>query len=153
MKLMEKRRGELVILLESTGDAVERLFAGRKLHVEGKARTPRQVATLLRGHARKQRAADALYKAWLRATRSLRAELRDAVIPTMFSLRDNAQGIFGSASLEFRALGFKPRKPRAQSAESKKLAAEKARATRKARGTLGRKQRRAIKAAVPEAGT
>jgi hypothetical protein len=154
MKLMEKRRGELVLLLEKTAAAVERLYAGRKLHLHGKVSTPRRVATLLRGHAHKQKAADAQYKAWLHATRDLRAELRAAIIPTMFALRHSAAMSFGPASLEYRELGFKPRKPRTQSVQSKLLAVEKAAATRKARYTMGKKQRRAIKGvlAAPKAG-
>jgi hypothetical protein len=71
----------------------------------------------------------------------------------MFGVRAQTQGIFGQHSAEFREFGFRPAKKRGPkgNSNSKAAAVAKAAATRKARGTLGRKQRLAIKAATAQA--
>lgn len=150
MKLMEKRRGDLVLMLETAAGAAERHFAGRKVYVDGKPRAPGVIVAALRRHVRKHYAVAAMYDNWLSAARKLRAELRTEIVPAMYALRDNAEPLFGKNSVEFRAFGFRPRKRREQSAESRRIAAEKARATRKARGTMGKKQRRATKASIAD---
>lgn len=149
MKLTLTRRIELVSILETAADAIEKHAGKEKFLVKDKRIASRVIVELFRRHARKRNETAMLYKAWLQATRDLRAELRTAVIPAMFSVRAHAQMSFGPNSGAYRDFGFRPRKQRRQSVESKVVAVEKAAATRKARHTMGKKQRRAIRGGVP----
>jgi len=59
------------------------------------------------------------------------------------------QGRYGSDSAKLGEFGFAPSKPRKTSAKTKATAAVKAKATRVARNTVGKVQRKAVKAAPP----
>jgi hypothetical protein len=61
-----------------------------------------------------------------------------------------AVATFGAQSIELHALGFSVKKPAKPSAETRRAAVEKRLATRKARNTMGTKQRKAIKGTPPE---
>ncbi len=56
---------------------------------------------------------------------------------------------YGGAPSDLDAFGFEPDKVVVKSVETKKLAAEKARQTRKARHTMGKRQKEKIKGVVP----
>ena len=58
-------------------------------------------------------------------------------------------GEFGASSTEAQEFGFGPSKVAVKSAETKAKAVKKLRATREARMTLGKRQRKDIKGAVP----
>jgi hypothetical protein len=149
---MLKRRVELVATLQTAAAALDKHIGKRKLYIRTKASTGHAVAARLRAHARAQDDAAALHARWLQATRALRVQLRTEIVPAMFDVRAQAQGVFGPHSAEFREFGFRPaKKPGPKGTKSKAAAVVKAAATRKARGTLGRRQRLAIKAATTEA--
>jgi hypothetical protein len=61
-----------------------------------------------------------------------------------------ALATFGEDSVEYQKFGFKPRKANAAlTPEKKQLKVERLRATRKARNTLGSRERQAVKGNVP----
>jgi hypothetical protein len=64
-------------------------------------------------------------------------------------IRNHAEALYGELSPEFASFGFKPRKTPQRTVESKQQAAEKLRATRAARHTMGKRQRAAIHGVVP----
>ena len=64
-------------------------------------------------------------------------------------IRNGAVAQFGESSSDFKDLGFTPRKKNSElTPEQKQLKVERLRATRKARGTVGSRQRLAIKGVV-----
>jgi hypothetical protein len=96
-------------------------------------------------------ASAAAYKAWLQAVAKERATTKAINTPLLEALRHYVAAVFGTNSDEYLAFGFAPPKPRVKSPEAKVIGAAKMRATRKARHTMGRKQRLAITGAVPSA--
>ncbi|HZU98865.1 MAG TPA: hypothetical protein VFF73_19315 [Planctomycetota bacterium] len=79
---------------------------------------------------------------------------RDAKGPTISALIDDikkgASLGWGDSSVEFGQFGFAPKKkPAPLTPEQKQTKLERYRATKAARGTLGRRQRQAIKGVVP----
>src|SRR5271170_3302221 len=79
---------------------------------------------------------------------------RHAIEPAASQLIEDVQkGVdmsFGSGSVEFEQFGFTPKKPSAAlTPEQKQLKLERMRATRVARGTLGKRQKKAVKGVVP----
>jgi hypothetical protein len=150
MKLTLMRRNELVLLLQRAADGVEKHWANEKVMINGTPWSGRALAKFLREHASAQLAAASMYDAWLQTTRTLANELRVDVIPTMFGLREWTRYTFGATSARCRELGFQPPNKRGPkpTSERRARALAKAAATRKARGTLGKQQRLAIKGVV-----
>jgi hypothetical protein len=74
-----------------------------------------------------------------------------SVSPLRKSMRRFLEGRYGEGSVKLAEFGFTPRKPRVVSAATKAEAAIKAKATKKARNTVGKKQREAITATQPAA--
>jgi hypothetical protein len=74
--------------------------------------------------------------------RQVDAELR----PLLKQLQQYVGARFGAGSPKMAEFGFPPAKPRKPKAQTKANAADKAKATRKARGIVGSKQRKLIKA-------
>jgi hypothetical protein len=66
------------------------------------------------------------------------------------ALKAWARGEFGVESLEANDFGFPAPKRAVLTVEQKARAVERGRATRKARGTMGRRQKQAIRGALPE---
>jgi hypothetical protein len=150
MQLLLKARNSLIAMLNAAADALEKHFGTGKIVIEGKPTTARALAKRLRDHARAHTEAEQLHRRWLKATRDLRTELRGEIVPAMFGVRALAGNKFGAASHTLREFGFQPEKKRGPKPhiERRAAAVAKAAATRKARGTMGKKQRRAIKAAT-----
>ena len=116
--------------------------------INGTLMTPAQIVALVQRHL------DALamlatlraeIKAAIQESRTQRAAVRSAVV----CIRYYVLSKFGEHSEEYASLGFSPRKVGVKTAEAKALAVQKLRATRKARHTMGRKQRAAIKGVLP----
>jgi hypothetical protein len=80
-------------------------------------------------------------------------QIEAALSPLFKGMQRYVQGRYGEDSAKLAEFGFTPAKPRKTSARTKANAAVKAEATRKARNTVGKNQRKAITAppAVPVA--
>jgi hypothetical protein len=152
MKLTLMKHDELVLLLQKTADGIERHLPSSSFF-GGKRRTSKSLTALLRGHARKRQQAALMYKAWLQMTRDLHNELRKQIIPTMLALRTFASACYGHTSEAYTDLGFQYRPRRRPSAMTLALATRKAAATRKARGTMGKKQRKKIDGVIQNGAT
>ena len=63
-------------------------------------------------------------------------------MPTVQSLQALLRGMFGLSNEQLPAFGITPRRRRKRSAKARMISAAKAAATRKARGTTGKKPRR-----------
>ncbi len=78
---------------------------------------------------------------------------RTAMKPVLATIRNYVAGLYGENSAEFASFGFKPKKVAQRTPLSKVEAAEKLRATRAARHTMGKVQRSTIHGVVPTPAT
>jgi hypothetical protein len=147
MKMTLMKHADLVLLLLKAADGIERHFPTSAL-LNGKRVSSKRLTALLRGHVRKREQAAAAHAAWLKMTRDLRTELRGDIIPTMFALRTIAQSTYGLGSEPYTDLGFHHRPRRRASVVTRVLGMVRGAATRKARGTMGKKQRAKIHGVV-----
>jgi hypothetical protein len=94
------------------------------------------------GAAEKTKASKNQWHTDVQSERQVDAALR----PLLRKVQKFVEGRYGEDSAKLAEFGFTPRKPRKVSAKTKANAAVKAGATRKARNTVGKKQRLAITA-------
>jgi hypothetical protein len=119
------------------------------IHVAGHSMTPAEMVQLLQSRLDAAKAvieAEAALRAAIQAERDLRVK----TATTVSSLRQLVGGMFSQAPDMLAVFGLKPRKGSSLSAEARAQAVLKGRATRKARHTMGKKQKLAIKGALPE---
>lgn len=106
---------------------------------------PATVAALYRKHLgalRRVRELEAAWKAALLVERTLEAELKR----THAQVQRYLLAFFGDDVVALKAFDLKPRTAPVVSVETKARAVEKRRATRRLRGTMGKRQRRKVKA-------
>jgi hypothetical protein len=114
--------------------------------VVGRRRTSSdELLALFRDHLAAMKASDDAYRTWLRLV-DAEKDLYKRVKAASAVLHSYAKVRFGEDSLEFINLGFRGKKRRKPSVQTRKKAVEKRAETRKARKTMGRKQRKAIRA-------
>src|SRR3979409_1544989 len=82
---------------------------------------------------------------WFLADRALRT----SVTRVLRGLREHLLNVFGDTSPALADFGLAPPKKPVTTPEKKDAAADKMRATRAARHTMGKKQKKAIKGVVP----
>ncbi len=97
--------------------------------------------------AEKTKASKNQWHADVQSERQVEAALR----PLVRGMQKYVESRYGDDSAKLAEFGFTPRKPRKVTARAKADAAVKAQATRKARNTVGKKQRLAITAPPPAA--
>jgi hypothetical protein len=95
--------------------------------------------------AEKTKASKNLWHADVQSERKVVA----AVAPLRKAMQKYLQGRYGDGSTKLGEFGFKPVKPRKVSAKTKATSAVKAEATKVARNTVGKNQRKAVKAPPP----
>jgi hypothetical protein len=117
------------------------------LYLNGKQFTPAQLAAFVRRRGYLLRRILKSKALWLSAIAKYAAHDAEMNI-VLGELRVQVFGIFGRESLKVKAFSFKPPKKAVRTPEQLKRAAEKARATREARGTKGRKARLKITGTV-----
>jgi hypothetical protein len=115
------------------------------LTIEGASYTPAQLKAVLQAEVDTRKLADqghATYSGLLADAHAARAKAQDM----RKALRAYVLATFGAkAKAMLEDFGMKGPKPRSTSAETKAKAVQSAQATRKARNTLGKKQKRTIK--------
>jgi hypothetical protein len=89
------------------------------------------------------------HTAWLQAVAKERHTIEVISAPYLAALQHYIAARFGTNSDEYLAFGFQPPRSRAKSPEAAVVGAAKMRATRKARNTMGRKQRLKVTGAAP----
>lgn len=116
------------------------------------------VATLSQLCQKDIAAADAATQAkaaWIASVQTERNE-NAAIAPVLRAFKAYIMSLYGDTQTAAETLadfGYTPRKPRSKDVTTKAAAASKAKATRKARGTLGSKQKQAITGATAPAET
>jgi hypothetical protein len=114
--------------------------------------TSKAVIASLQAQIAALQASTAAHTAWIQAVAKERATEKSSSAPLLAALRHYVAAVFGVGSDEYLAFGFQPPKPRGvKSPQAKVISAVKSRATRKARNTMGSKQRLGVTGAVPSA--
>jgi hypothetical protein len=126
------------------------LASETSIPLDGSPKAPADIKKALQGTIDSADATQAARGKWLDASRSEVAQ-NDATLALLASLKSFVLLKFGSASVATLAdFGFTPRKQTPKTVETKVVAAEKSLATRKARHTMGSKQKAKIKGTIPE---
>jgi hypothetical protein len=128
--------------------ATQEYLNKRTLVLHGKAVPSASVVTAFQSQIAALQASDKAHDAWMQSVAERRAAYTATVAPLIAALKTYVIGAFGPTSEQARAFGFQP-KARTSSPVAKVIGAEKLRATRKARNTLGKKQRLDITGALP----
>jgi hypothetical protein len=129
---------------------MEKHLADISLPLSGRMRGTAEVVAALKKRIDAAAASEAAHAAWLAKVAEERAAL-DETKELLANLQRVVIAMFGSMIETLADFGIAPRKKRAPlSPEAMVLSAERARATRAARHTMGPKQRLAIKADVPQ---
>jgi hypothetical protein len=115
-----------------------------EIPIAGERLKPAGLAAIFQGSL-DTRAAVAALEAQLKAARSMRDEAEAKRIAAETALGAWVPNYFGADSNEAHAFGYGPRKVGEKSVETKKQAIERNKATRKARHTMGSKQKAKIK--------
>jgi hypothetical protein len=114
------------------------------LSLAGQAITPADLEKLVQSCIDSADAVAPAKAKWTAAVQASRA-LNKQVAPTLRGLRAYLVNTYGPTSTVLADFGFSPTKTVVKTTEVKAAAAEKAVATRKARNTLGKKQKKNIK--------
>jgi hypothetical protein len=118
------------------------------LLIDGRSYTVAEVVQIVMGRVSASKAVDANHGLWLNAVKANKAQ-RAATRVFMTQLRQALQVMFASAVDILGDMGLTPRKQPQVKVAVKAEAALKAKATRTARGTKGKRQKAAIKGTVP----
>jgi hypothetical protein len=118
--------------------------------LDGAAKAPADIKKALQGTIDAADATQAARANWLDASRAERSQ-GDGIVSLLASLRAFVILKFGGADVATLAdFGFTPRKQTPKTVETKAVAVEKSLATRKARHTMGSRQKEKIKGTIPE---
>jgi len=119
--------------------------ATTKLQLAGQTYTPAQIATVFSA-AGTAVAAVAPVKAQLQQLITSQGTALKTANQLYIALKKYVEALYGKGSPELAAFGFSTALPRQPSSETKALAKAKAKLTRQARGTLGKRQKQAVTA-------
>jgi len=118
------------------------------LPVDGQTMTVTAIVQLLQDRINASQAALAAEAAHVAAIKA-ESDVRAKTAASQLSLRQIVQGMFSGSPDSLAVFGLKPRKASSETATTRAAAAVKAKATRKARGTLGPKAKLAITGSTP----
>jgi hypothetical protein len=110
------------------------------LPVDGQMMTLTGIVQLLQDRINASQAAQAAEAAHVAAVKA-ESDVRAKTAASQSSLRQIVQGMFSGSPDNLAVFGLKPRKASSETATTRAAAAVKAKATRKARGTMGPKEK------------
>jgi hypothetical protein len=132
--------------------ALRRDYSGKSIILDEKPYTGQALAEMCARSISAEEAVQAAYREWRNAV-ARRDAIRDDSAPVFQSLQRFIQATRSKSSQAVAEFGFKPIDKPVKSAETKAAAVEKLRATRKARHTMGKRQKKeASLAAAPTNG-
>jgi hypothetical protein len=144
-------KNQLAAKILKLASGMQDYLANKTLALNGKAVKGSDAIKALQQQLTLQAQAATAHEAWLNATAAMQAQYTDDVKALIPAIKKYVETVYGVGSAEYLAMGFAvPKKPQ-QIAESKAHAVAQAKATRTARGTLGKKQKLAIKGVVAPA--
>jgi hypothetical protein len=135
-------------MLTTLEAAANQTFNKKTLVLDGKVWTGANLTQTLLGQIAKLQASAAAHATWLQAVADQRSEYSTVIVPLVKALRAYVALLYGTNSQTYRDFGFAPPQKAKPSTETRSAALVQSRATRKARNTMGKKQRLAIKGVV-----
>ena len=120
------------------------------LLIDGKQLTPADIIQVIQARTQASKAVDAGKAAWQNVVKANKNELASTRV-FLTRVRQALLVMFASSIDTLADFGLTPRKQRAPKPPVKVAAAVKAKATRAARGTKGKKQKAQIKGTAPQA--
>jgi hypothetical protein len=130
---------------------LQEYLATKTLVLNGKPVKCSDVVATLQQQVTLQAQTAAAHKAWQEAVAAERAQYTTDVRALFVQIRMYVAAQYGVGSTEYRAMGFALPKTPQKTAVTKAQAVLQSAATRKARNTMGRKQKLAIRGVVPSA--
>ena len=130
--------------------AAIRKHLGASVTLEGVKYTPAKLAKMFQDGIDVADATDVANKAWHAAVATEKAKTQE-LSRVQASLRNHVSATFGPASTEFADFGFTPRAVRTVDTKTKADAVAKRAATRKARNTMGKRERLKVTGATAAA--
>jgi hypothetical protein len=147
----KKSKNHEIAKLEALIRGVRKHLSHKPIVICSVEYTAEQIIAVFQHEIDNLRASSAARTAWLQSVKHQLAGFEATTRPMIEAVHHTAAAEFGLTSDEYREFGFQPPRPPQRTPESKVIAADKLRATRKARGTKGKRQRKALKGSVPEA--
>jgi hypothetical protein len=143
-----RSKGNAVLRFQAVKTGLQQYFAKKVLLIDGKPYKAEDLETLLQNQIDALQQVDATHGAWMTAVGVARTGNSPAEL-LVNGIRAYVTPVLGSNSEALKVFGFTPRRKPQASAEAKAQAVHQMRATRKARNTMGKKQRQSIKGVVP----
>jgi hypothetical protein len=137
-----------VAQLQAVSAGLGQVFAKKTLLINGQTYKAEQLQQMLQNQVKAMQQVAATLAAWKDA---LAAERDGAVTiaEIVSGIHSYVVGMYGTSSTDLQAFGFAPRRKGQPTVETKAQAAAQNRATRKARNTMGSRQRLAVTGVVP----
>jgi hypothetical protein len=149
---MRSNKNAQVVSLQKAGGGLQKHFANKTLRLANKVWKEEDLLQLFQAQESAVTAADAARQAWLEATAKQNAGSAE-VAAVLSALRQYVAAMYGTSSSVYADFGFATQRRAQPTVETKSAAVQQARATRKARNTMGKKQKLAIRGvATPPAG-
>jgi hypothetical protein len=143
------KKNDVSVAMQKIVTASEEHLGGKTVVLQGKLWKSADLVKALQGAIAALHATDALHASWIKAVADEKSTYKTAILPLIKALRAYIVATFGETSQVYIDFGFPQPKPRAKpSIETNSTALQQRRATRKARNTMGKKQRLAIKGVV-----
>jgi hypothetical protein len=141
-------KNDVSAMLMIVKGAVNTTFAKKTLVLEGKAWKEADIVSAIQDQIEALQASDAAHATWIKSVADQRTSYKTVIVPLLHALRNYVALLYGTNSQTYLDFGFAPPTKAKPSTETRSAALEQSRATRKARGTLGKKQRLGIKGVV-----
>ena len=151
MPRQSRRRNDLLMQLQQAADALEHHYAGESLVLGNRTWDAAELAAAFRAHVGALNDAERALAEWHGQVAANRARHAVDIGPALVALRAFINSQFGATNGMLSEFGFVARQRTTPSTETVRAAVEKRRATRKARNTMGKKQRLAITGVVAPA--
>ncbi len=139
----KKNRSEMVAVDVKQSECIRNFCGKAVIHFQGRPLKASEVVALYEEHIALLKQTDEARSKWLRLVQETEAK-RGIVAALSKVCASYVTNAFGEGSDAYRAFGLADGKRVKPSPETLVVAAEKRRATRKARGTMGTRQREAI---------
>jgi hypothetical protein len=142
-------QNDLSMMLQAVVTALnDPSFSTKTVVIAGKIWKPKDLVQTFESQIDALQASNAAHQAWLQSVSDQRSAYA-AIVPLLKGLRAYLAALYGETSQTYRNFGFAPPQKAKPSTETRSAALQQSRATRLARGTMGKKQRLAIKGTVP----
>jgi hypothetical protein len=143
---MSMRKNDQSVVLQKIASGTQENLLTKTVVFGGKTWKGTDIVAAVQKQVAMIQATEAAHAAWIKAAGDEKTSYTDVIGPLVTALRGYIGVVYGVGSQVWLDLGFPPKRARNKpSAKTTTTAVEQRAATRKARGTLGKKQRLAIK--------